>query len=701
MDAVPSVRKIAILGGGVSAVTTAFRLTSEPNWQERYQITLYQQGWRLGGKGASGRNATDHQRIEEHGIHVWFGFYYNAFHNLRQCYEELDRPAGAPLATLDEAFFPHSHTAFADDFQAQWTTWPIDTLALPGKPGEGWNPKPFMAALGDLLEWLLRLGEVDDTPTAAASGGLFARLRAHCREELHERLLNEAERQLQQARTALSDGVDHPVLLALLRKLRGLLGDILHDRSQTHVKAHRLWLLMDFGLTVLIGMLADEVYAKGFAALNAETFQAWLSRHGASAATLDGAVLKSLHGGIFAYRDGDLAQPDVEAGTVLRAALLALTTAKGSFIWRMQAGMGDVVFAPYYEVLARRGVDFRFFHQVTAIEAADDGQGPRVTRLEIQRQVRLKGVAYQPLVDVKGLPCWPSAPLYEQIDDQIARDLQKGQINLESNWSGWQGVERLELQVDRDFDEVVLGISVAGLADLAPSLCALDPAFARMTRQVATVATQAVQLWQNRDAWQLGWSGSPEGGQAPELLGFAAQAMDSWADVSYLVDREDWSSGTPPADISYFCGVLAAAAAPPIGKKDDYPQQEAAKVKQAFLDLMNGKLGAYWPEAVTPAGYRWDFLLAPAEVQGQARFDYQYWRANVDPSERYVQSVAGSSRHRLTTDGSVCRNLYLTGDWIDNGFNMGCVESATLSGLQTARALLGHREVLPGEDAFQ
>ena len=52
---------------------------------------------------------------------------------------------------------------------------------------------------------------------------------------------------------------------------------------------------------------------KGFAALNAETFQAWLSRHGASAATLGGAVLKSLHGGIFAYRDGDLAQPGITA----------------------------------------------------------------------------------------------------------------------------------------------------------------------------------------------------------------------------------------------------------------------------------------------------------------------------------------------------------------------------------------------------
>ncbi|MEH3023473.1 MAG: NAD(P)-binding protein [Pseudomonas oryzihabitans] len=701
MDASPSVRKIVILGGGVSAVTAAFRLTSEPNWQDRYQITLYQQGWRLGGKGASGRNAADHQRIEEHGIHVWFGFYYNAFHSLRQCYEELGRPAGAPLATLDEAFFAHSHTAFADNFQNAWTTWPIDTLALPGKPGEGWNPKPFMTALGDLLEWLLRLGEVDDTPAPAAPNGLFDRLRAHCREELQELALGQAERHLQQARRGLPDGVDHPLLLWLLGEARDLLGKVLQERAETSLVAHRLWLLLDFGLTVLIGMLADEVYAKGFESLNGETFLAWLERHGASAATLDGAVVKSLHGGIFAYRDGDLGSPDVEAGTVLRAALLALTTSKGSFIWRMQAGMGDVVFAPYYEVLARRGVNFQFFHQVTGIEAADDGQGPRITRLQIQRQVPLKHSTYQPLVDVEGLPCWPSTPRYEQIQDDIARQLQEQDINLESNWSGWPGVGQLVLTVDQDFDEVVLGISVAGLAALSPSLCALDPAFALMTREVATVATQAVQLWQDRDVWQLGWTGSPKGGQAPELLGFAAQAMDSWADVSYLVDREDWSSGTPPRDISYFCGVFAADAAPPIGERNDYPQRQAERVHGDFIEFMNGNLRDYWPNAGTDQGYHWEYLVAPDAVSGVARFDHQYWRANVDPSERYVQSVAGSSRHRLATDGSVCRNLYLTGDWIRNGFNMGCVESATLSGLQTARAILGHGEVLPGEDAFQ
>ena len=47
--------RIAILGGGVGAMSAAFELTSTPGWQERYEITVYQMGWRLGGS-ASGRD---------------------------------------------------------------------------------------------------------------------------------------------------------------------------------------------------------------------------------------------------------------------------------------------------------------------------------------------------------------------------------------------------------------------------------------------------------------------------------------------------------------------------------------------------------------------------------------------------------------------------------------------------------------------
>lgn len=45
-------QKIAILGGGIGALATAAELTNDPDWQRNYDITIYQMGWRLGGKGA-------------------------------------------------------------------------------------------------------------------------------------------------------------------------------------------------------------------------------------------------------------------------------------------------------------------------------------------------------------------------------------------------------------------------------------------------------------------------------------------------------------------------------------------------------------------------------------------------------------------------------------------------------------------------
>jgi uncharacterized protein with NAD-binding domain and iron-sulfur cluster len=67
----------------------------------------------------------------------------------------------------------------------------------------------------------------------------------------------------------------------------------------------------------------------------------------------------------------------------------------------------------------------------------------------------------------------------------------------------------------------------------------------------------------------------------------------------------------------------------------------------------------------------------------------QYLRINVDPSDRYVMCVPGSDHHRLRSDESGFDNLYLAGDWTDNGINAGCIEAAVLSGLQAANAVLG------------
>lgn len=98
--------KVIILGGGLGSLVTAYEITSKPNWKEHYDIIIYQLGWRLGGKGASGRNQDVFNRIEEHGLHIWFGFYDHAFQLIRKCYEELSRPLTSPLSTWEEAFKP-------------------------------------------------------------------------------------------------------------------------------------------------------------------------------------------------------------------------------------------------------------------------------------------------------------------------------------------------------------------------------------------------------------------------------------------------------------------------------------------------------------------------------------------------------------------------------------------------------------------
>ena len=68
-------RKIAVLGRGHGLILSAVLwLTRDVGWQEKFEITVYQLGWRLGGKAASGRQREDFDRNAEHGFHVLFGF---------------------------------------------------------------------------------------------------------------------------------------------------------------------------------------------------------------------------------------------------------------------------------------------------------------------------------------------------------------------------------------------------------------------------------------------------------------------------------------------------------------------------------------------------------------------------------------------------------------------------------------------------
>lgn len=88
----------------MGAISAVWELTRDSEWRSKYEITIYQLGFRLGGKGASGRNLAMCDRVEEHGPYRLWGFYDNTARVLRECYAELIerglRQPTDPLGTL-------------------------------------------------------------------------------------------------------------------------------------------------------------------------------------------------------------------------------------------------------------------------------------------------------------------------------------------------------------------------------------------------------------------------------------------------------------------------------------------------------------------------------------------------------------------------------------------------------------------------
>jgi uncharacterized protein with NAD-binding domain and iron-sulfur cluster len=344
--------------------------------------------------------------------------------------------------------------------------------------------------------------------------------------------------------------------------------------------------------------------------------------------------------------------------------------------------MGDTVFTPLYEVLAhQRGVRFEFFRRVRALRPSSDGR--HVERIVVSRQANAKRATYAPLVDVKGLPCWPSAPLWDQLEGGDDMRKHPEQFDFESAWcSAEVGQETLEL--GRDFDAVVLGISVAALPVVAADLIERNPRWRSMIAWTKTVQTQSLQLWLEPDLDGLGWTAGTT------VMTAYAEPFDSWGEMSHLLEREDWSGAGAPQSVQYLCGVLDDAKPIPPLSDADFPRREHERVRSNAIDWLGAHVGHLWPRAAAPPDGRaldWSNLVDPQGRSGAARLDAQFWRANIDPTERYVLSVPGSIEKRLAPGDSGFTNLYVAGDWTRTSLDCGCAEAAIESGLLAARAL--------------
>ena len=118
----------------------------------------------------------------------------------------------------------------------------------------------------------------------------------------------------------------------------------------------------------MIGILEDGLPSRGFDTINHLELSRWLARHGAEIDTAhpehNSPFLRGVYDGSFAFVDGDPLKPNMAAGRAIQGAIRCLFHYNESVLFRMQAGMGDAVIAPLYEVLEQRDVKFRFFHAV-------------------------------------------------------------------------------------------------------------------------------------------------------------------------------------------------------------------------------------------------------------------------------------------------------------------------------------------------
>ncbi|MDN5804439.1 MAG: FAD-dependent oxidoreductase, partial [Microlunatus sp.] len=380
-----------------------------------------------------------------------------------------------------------------------------------------------------------------------------------------------------------------------------------------------------------------------------EDFRDWLRRHGARPGTLESALVRGMYDLVFAYVDGDRDQPRFAAGLGLFLAGKFFFDYRGSLFWHLQAGMGDVVFAPLYQALRRRGVRFAFFHRLDQLQLDDDHQ--RISSIMITRTHRLHrpGIDYQPLITFGGLSCFPAEPDLNQMVDPADRS----------------GPEIVELRAGRDFDVAVLAVPPGALAGPCQELATHSPSWRAMIDNVATVATQSVQLWLRPSESELGWDFP-----AATVSGYRPP-FDTYASMTHLLEREQWPVENRPRTLGYFCGSL---------RLDDSgaPTAEPVAVVRAnAARFMDDHAGHFWPAAADQDGFRRDLVVD------------QYVRANAVGSQRYVQSLPGTQRFRLQVDESGIDNLLLAGDWTNCGLNAGCIEAAVLSGLEAANVILG------------
>ncbi|HET9989783.1 MAG TPA: NAD(P)-binding protein, partial [Kofleriaceae bacterium] len=681
----PAKRKIAVLGGGAASLFAVWDLMkTSPN---AYDITVYQMGWRLGGKGASGRG--DQDRIEEHGLHLMFGFYENVFRVVREAYKAYYNDN---TDTVWQRFFKTDDTQVAmthylDPQNQTWEPWQVPYpqaagSGLPGDPNFQNSDNGLVTILRNMWAWLKGLVSLHSKHLFLMTAPNYDALSVDQMRltidsittpsvHLSTHAFNVQVWNLAAAFTnRLTDNATQIDVPGDSRRMSGL--HRLVVAALAHLSLPPGFLAMARFVTTVATGLAMDVFIPGrdWFAIDTYDLRAWLLLHGYDP-TLDenAPPVDALYDAVFA------SYSQLGAGAILQAALKAAFLFRGGAIWKMQAGMGEAIFVPLFRALEKLGVKFKFFHRVDQLHLSADHT--QIDAIDIERQIDAPG--YDPLITLNvnvggaiALECWPSEPKWADLPAGIPHR------DFENYWAP-RGADIVKLQrgQNKDFDDVILGISVAALPALCTELFAADPAFSRHVTCLAprTTATEAMQLW---------WTKAPV--QPAPLVVPNGDPYDTVADMSQLLTAE--ARGPGVVAISYLCSALCESSPAPPRSVTQYPTLLQSTATTDGQNWVARRAPILWRNLVTPAGdFDWSALYDPANRNGPDRFAAQYVNAPSNLSDRYVLPVPMSIQHRLVSNGTAFQNLYITGDWIKTALSIGCLECAAMSGVQAARAL--------------
>jgi uncharacterized protein with NAD-binding domain and iron-sulfur cluster len=661
----PGRQRVVVVGGGPAGVSAAFWL-SHPRQQGRFDVSLYTQGWRLGGKCVSGRNAQKCDRIEEHALHLPMGCYHNAFKTIRACYDEWRRPAGYKLDTWQKAFLPLRQATLMEEdgpgSPPSWAIWSFPQFPeLPGDPGDEFGEAEVTA-----MERIRSL-----------AGRLSHRLVTYV--DVPDFLANAFDESLLIARGAIESGSpnDHQQAAEKLTAVNGLLkAQVGRPAARPPADgkgqgfssdAHRALILANLGLAILLGCFCDILLGGegAFERLDQLDFRQWLKRHYASDEALASAPIRALYGTTFAFpggRSDDINKGSIAAGVTLKFMLETLVGYRNAPVWLMAAGMSEVLFTPLYDVLQQRNVPVHFFHRITDLSLG----GAAIDQIQLSQQARTAdGSAYRPYLSLRGLECWPNQPCWDQLAD--GDKLKQCGVNFESS-ACTVSVGQKTLKRGNDFDIVILALPPEVLKGVAASLAVASGAWQTALDASRSIATQSVQLWMKPNLADLGWT------LGPTALAGYADPLIAYVDMSQRLPVESWSGPDAPQSTGYFCGCMTFPDNGPVTAP--IMQQRADAIADTWIAA---NIPALWPNAGAPPGP--DYVA-------------HYVRANFDISDQYVQTPPGNVATRLSSAGVAgFTNLYVVGDWTKTRWSGGCLESAVESAMLASRAISG----IPGQ----